>query len=209
MGIRSVSVCAWDRFAWLDFTNRPVTADRTRVTKLRWGCLRAMRRGYRSCAAAGRRQSRADGAQRAHPFRRHQELTARHPGVHDRRRASGWRRPGSSGHRWRTPVSHWATSGWCSSPAPSAQSQAGDEPQYEGARRARMHANDPKGSWPRGCSSSHVGVSRVPLKSAASSRMRHSPPAPCIQRLGHRLVPREDPRTPADTGVDANENVVR
>jgi hypothetical protein len=29
--IRSVAVVRGDRFAWLDFTNRPVTADRTRV----------------------------------------------------------------------------------------------------------------------------------------------------------------------------------
>jgi hypothetical protein len=52
MGIRSVTVVRGDRFAWLDFTNRPVTADRTRVTKLRLGGLRAMARGYPLCAAA-------------------------------------------------------------------------------------------------------------------------------------------------------------
>ena len=45
MGIRSVTVVRGDRFAWLDFTNRPVTADRTRVVN--FGCLLADRLGMR------------------------------------------------------------------------------------------------------------------------------------------------------------------
>jgi hypothetical protein len=35
--IRSVTVVRGERLAWLDFTNRPVTADRARVTKFRLG----------------------------------------------------------------------------------------------------------------------------------------------------------------------------
>jgi hypothetical protein len=70
MGIRSVTVVRGDRFAWLDFTNRPVTAERTRVTKLLLGCLRAMARGYRLCAATSE-DSRAQTARTlAAPFRR-------------------------------------------------------------------------------------------------------------------------------------------
>jgi hypothetical protein len=44
--IRSVTVVRGERLAWLDFTNRPVTVDRARVTKFRLGCRRAMASGY-------------------------------------------------------------------------------------------------------------------------------------------------------------------
>ena len=47
MRIRSVTVVRGDRFASLDFTNRPVTADRTRVVTLGLECFfRAMAYGY-------------------------------------------------------------------------------------------------------------------------------------------------------------------
>jgi hypothetical protein len=54
MGIRSVIVVRRDRLAWLDFANRPVTADRTRVTKFRLGCWRAMATGCPLFAASQR-----------------------------------------------------------------------------------------------------------------------------------------------------------
>src|SRR4051794_910296 len=55
IGIRSVTVVRGDRFAWLDYTNRPVTADRTRVTKLLLACLRAMARRYPARGSCPRR----------------------------------------------------------------------------------------------------------------------------------------------------------
>src|SRR3954454_5799479 len=55
IGIRAVTVVRGDRFAWLDFTNRPVTADRTRVTKLCLACLRAMTRRYPARGSCQRR----------------------------------------------------------------------------------------------------------------------------------------------------------
>ena len=65
MGIRCFTVVRGDRLAWLDFTNRPVIADRTRVTKRRLGCLRAMARGYQLRATANEDGPWPRGAQLA------------------------------------------------------------------------------------------------------------------------------------------------
>jgi hypothetical protein len=95
--------------------------------------------------------------------------------------------------------------------APRARSKGARVCAYARVKRNRSLDRRSDGRWPWSeCRSwSQAGVSRVPLETTASRRRRHSPPAPCIQRLGHRLVVRGDRGHRADTGVDANENVVR
>ena len=64
MGIRSVTVVRGDRFAWLDFTNRPVTADRTRVTKLRLAVCVPWHAATRCVRLPAKTAARKTGAQR-------------------------------------------------------------------------------------------------------------------------------------------------
>jgi len=78
-----------------------------------------------------RRRPCADGAQRGTSI---QAIPKAHRAI----------RPAATGSSWHgstTPVSFWAKCRWCSSPAPSAQCQAADEPQYESAA-SRQDASD-------------------------------------------------------------------
>jgi hypothetical protein len=105
-----------------------------------------------------RRQPRARPARSVAPaFRRYQELTARHPDVRDRRRASGRRRLDRRGTGRGGPSRSGRKSRWCSSPAPSARCQAADEPQNESAASRQTQATEYRSGapLPRARSGSH------------------------------------------------------